>query len=217
MASGGATSDQKREIMVQHILVKEEDEKVLTDLQKRILMNGEDLGALATEYSVCPSKKDGGMLGWIKKGMLVPEFEEAAFAAKLNRPVKVKTKFGWHLLQVLSEREANEVIPMAPEDFQARLKDGLPDDVQLMDVREPHEVEKSSLPGFKVYPLSKFGEWAPALDLDPKKETIVMCHHGMRSLQAATWLVQQGFKDVKNLTGGIDYYSKTVDPTVPQY
>lgn len=78
------------------------------------------------------------------------------------------------LLFVPPCREANEVIPMPVEDLHARLKEGLPNDVQLMDVREPHEVEKSSLPGFKVYPLSKFGEWAPALDLDPKKETIVM-------------------------------------------
>jgi parvulin-like peptidyl-prolyl isomerase len=67
-------------------------------------VDGDDLGTLATEYSECPSKKQGGMLGWIKKGTLVPEFEEAAFGAKLNKPVKVKTKFGWHLLQVVSER-----------------------------------------------------------------------------------------------------------------
>jgi rhodanese-related sulfurtransferase len=66
------------------------------------------------------------------------------------------------------------VIAMPVEDLHARIKEGLPDNVQLMDVREPNEVEKASLPGFKVYPLSRFGEWAPTLDLDPKKETIVM-------------------------------------------
>ncbi|KAI3518250.1 hypothetical protein L1887_06769 [Cichorium endivia] len=50
---------------------------------------GEDLSDLAVEYSICPSKEEGGMLGW------VPEFEEAAFTAPLNKVVKCKTQFGW--------------------------------------------------------------------------------------------------------------------------
>ena len=46
---------------------------------------------------------------------------------------------------------------------------------------------------------------------------IVYCHHGVRSLATARWLVAQGIPDVANLEGGIDAWSRTVDPAVPRY
>ncbi len=48
-------------------------------------------------------------------------------------------------------------------------------------------------------------------------ETLVLCHHGIRSAQMCQWLVDQGFTNVKNIMGGIDAYSILVDPSVPQY
>lgn len=90
---------------------------------------------------------------------------------------------------------------------------------QLIDVREPQELELSSLEGFLNFPLSQFAEWSSTIrsQLNPDAETIVMCHHGMRSAQMSQWLMQQGFTNVKNLTGGIDAYSIRVDPQVPRY
>jgi rhodanese-related sulfurtransferase len=46
---------------------------------------------------------------------------------------------------------------------------------------------------------------------------VVLCHHGMRSDMAATWLRGQGFANVRNLTGGIDAWSLTVDASIPRY
>ena len=91
--------------------------------------------------------------------------------------------------------------------------------LQLVDVREPYEIELAALPGFAAFPLSEFPEWSGEIDarLDRDKETLVLCHHGVRSAQMCKWLAEQGFTNVKNIVGGIDAYSMVVDRTVPRY
>jgi len=92
-------------------------------------------------------------------------------------------------------------------------------DRQLIDVREPHEVEIAALPGFDVLPLSEFAQWSDSIPerYSPEKETVVLCHHGIRSDRMAHWLVDQGFSKVKNVVGGIDAYSRLVDGNIPRY
>jgi rhodanese-related sulfurtransferase len=91
--------------------------------------------------------------------------------------------------------------------------------LQLVDVREVHELAIAEIPGFKNLPLSESETWASQIHshLDPEVETLVLCHHGMRSAQMCQWLMAQGFSNVKNIAGGIDAYSIQVDRTVPQY
>lgn len=205
--------------MVQHLLVGENDLKLLMELQQRI-SEGADLSDLAVEYSICPSKENGGMLGWVRKGQMVPEFEEAAFSAPLNKVVRSKTKFGWHLLQVLSEREESIVLDIAPEELHSKMQDpSFVEEAQLIDVREPEEVAQASLPGFKVLPLRQFGTWGSIIsdEFDPQKDTYVLCHHGVRSLQVANWLQTQGFRRVFNVAGGIHAYSVKADSSIPTY
>ena len=93
------------------------------------------------------------------------------------------------------------------------------EDLQLMDVREPQEVAIASLEGFEILPLSEYAEWSDHIHsrFDLEKETIVMCHHGIRSAQMCQWLMNQGFTNVKNVAGGIDAYSILVDHSIPQY
>lgn len=91
--------------------------------------------------------------------------------------------------------------------------------LQLIDVREPWEVETAAISGFINFPLSQFADWEQHIhqQLDTQAETIVMCHHGMRSAQMCQWLLGQGFTQVKNLVGGIDAYAALVDPSIPRY
>jgi len=91
--------------------------------------------------------------------------------------------------------------------------------VQFIDVREPQEIEVASLDRFANYPLSQSRQWSDniASELDPHAETIVICHHGMRSAQMCQWLASQGFSNVKNVVGGIDAYAIAVDANVPRY
>ncbi|HZS12127.1 MAG TPA: rhodanese-like domain-containing protein [Nitrospirales bacterium] len=85
----------------------------------------------------------------------------------------------------------------------------------LLDVREPHEYSLAKLHGSVLIPL---GTLPTSLDqLDPEKEIVAYCHHGMRSADAVGFLLQQGFKNVKNLVGGIDAWSVQVDSSVPRY
>lgn len=96
----------------------------------------------------------------------------------------------------------------------------LPDEsLQLIDVREPQEVAIAALPDFTILPLSQFADWADTIHsrFEADAETIVMCHHGMRSAQMCQWLLQQGFTNVKNLSGGIDAYACKVDPAIGRY
>ena len=92
-------------------------------------------------------------------------------------------------------------------------------DIQLVDVREPPEVDIASIAGFVNLPLSQFSQWAEEVPtkLDPHAETFVLCHHGIRSAQMCQLLTSQGFTNVKNITGGIHAYSTLVDSSIPQY
>ncbi len=94
-----------------------------------------------------------------------------------------------------------------------RLKGGA--ELDLIDVREPEEYAVARIEGARLLPLSRFNEWADALD--PAKETVVMCHHGIRSAQVCAHLAGQGFARVSNLAGGIDAWSSEVDRRVPRY
>lgn len=94
-----------------------------------------------------------------------------------------------------------------------------PEGLQLLDVREPQEIAIAHLEAFQNFPLSEFAEWSGDIQnrLDPHAETLVLCHHGIRSAQMCQWLISQGFTNVKNIVGGIDAYSALVDRNIPRY
>jgi rhodanese-related sulfurtransferase len=58
---------------------------------------------------------------------------------------------------------------------------------------------------------------ARVVELDPERETVVICHHGVRSFHVGRFLEHSGFAHVINLTGGVDGWAKEVDPTMPTY
>ena len=89
----------------------------------------------------------------------------------------------------------------------------------LLDVREPWEVATASLQVSGVVTLNIPMQQIPArlAELDPAQPIVCFCHHGMRSAQVVAFLMQHGFADVYNLSGGIAAWSSHVDPRVPQY
>ncbi|ACC84053.1 MAG: rhodanese-like domain-containing protein [Nostoc sp.] len=104
------------------------------------------------------------------------------------------------------------------EELAQRLSSG-DGSIQLVDVREPEELAIANIEGFVNLPLSQFAEWGheiPTL-FNPQAETLVLCHHGIRSAQMCQWLIAQGFTNVQNISGGIDAYSILVDHSIPQY
>jgi rhodanese-related sulfurtransferase len=85
----------------------------------------------------------------------------------------------------------------------------------LIDVREPWEYNIAKIEGAQLLPLGSLG--TEYKKLDPNAEIVIHCHMGMRSMDATQFLLQQGFKNVKNLTGGINAWSMQIDPSVPKY
>jgi adenylyltransferase/sulfurtransferase len=87
--------------------------------------------------------------------------------------------------------------------------------VVLIDVREPWEYNIAKIAGAQLIPLHTLA--SECKNLDPNAEIVVHCKMGMRSMDATQFLLQQGFKNVKNLTGGIVAWSQHIDPSVPLY
>lgn len=88
-------------------------------------------------------------------------------------------------------------------------------DLLLLDVRESNEFDYARIEGSLLIPLSLIP--LKANELEPDRETVVICHHGMRSMQASAYLERCGFSKLFNLNGGIDAWSVECDSSVPRY
>jgi len=107
----------------------------------------------------------------------------------------------------------SELSEIFPRQLKERIERG--DSLLILDVREPEEIALAAFPDATHIPM---GEVPGRLsELDPQRETVVVCHHGIRSAQVAGYLATIGFARVLNLTGGIDAWSVTVDSAVPRY
>ncbi len=85
----------------------------------------------------------------------------------------------------------------------------------LLDVREPWEYQLCHIDGSQTTPMNTVP--ANVAHLDKHKPIVCICHHGMRSMQVALFLEQQGFTDVINLTGGVNAWAAQVDSSMPTY
>ena len=86
----------------------------------------------------------------------------------------------------------------------------------LLDVRETWEFNTANLPDSILMPMGEVPSRAHQ-ELDPDQSIVVLCHHGARSLSVTMWLRDQGFEHVQSLAGGIERWSRVIDPTVPRY
>jgi rhodanese-related sulfurtransferase len=85
----------------------------------------------------------------------------------------------------------------------------------LLDVREPWEYNIVHLEHSRLIPMREIPQAAEAMN--PEQETIVICHHGIRSRQVALYLESKGFTNVINLYGGLDAWARDTDRQMPSY
>ena len=104
---------------------------------------------------------------------------------------------------------------ISPAELAAWLADKSRDKPLLLDVREPWEHDQARIAGSQLVPMGQVQ--ARLAEIDGKREVVAICHHGGRSMQVATFLEKSGFSKVHNLAGGIDAWSRTVDPSIPLY
>ncbi|CAC9441479.1 hypothetical protein BSPLISOX_3234 [uncultured Gammaproteobacteria bacterium] len=97
-------------------------------------------------------------------------------------------------------------------EFATYLKNNQP---LLLDVREQWEWDKCHFENSKLLPM---GQIMSNIDsLDKTQETVIICHHGIRSMQVARYFDAIGFEKIINLRGGIDAWAKKIDPSMPLY
>jgi len=104
---------------------------------------------------------------------------------------------------------------ITPPELDAWRKDAARAAPLVVDVREPWEHDKARIDGATLIPMREIPARLGELPRD--REIVLMCHHGSRSAQAAQWLAGNGVARVHNLAGGIDAWSRLVDPAVPRY
>ena len=97
----------------------------------------------------------------------------------------------------------------------ANILERKPVSVLLLDVREDEEREVASIEPSTHIPMDSIPDRLEELPRD--RRIVVYCHHGGRSYAVAGYLESEGFRDVANLTGGIDEWSRLVDSRVPRY
>ncbi len=103
---------------------------------------------------------------------------------------------------------------MKPSDVKALL-DQRSADFVLLDCREPEELAVARIDGALHIPMGDIPSRLQSLD--PAKEYVVFCHHGVRSAHVVSFLRQQEFERVRNMAGGIDAWSREIDVNVPRY
>lgn len=106
-------------------------------------------------------------------------------------------------LRQMSVRQLQDALAADPASF------------RLLDVREPWEWDVARIAGSELIPMSQIP--GRVGDLDRTQPTVVICHHGMRSLQVVAFLQRHGFANLHNLHGGIDAWSRQIDPAIPVY
>jgi rhodanese-related sulfurtransferase len=107
-------------------------------------------------------------------------------------------------------------LEISPADVQKRIDAG--EKLFLIDVREPHEFAIAKIEGAVLIPMRQIPGELQTLEARADEGTLmVFCHHGMRSLNVVNWLRNQGVEACQSISGGIDLWSSTVDPSIPRY
>ncbi len=114
-----------------------------------------------------------------------------------------------------------ESFEISPQELAEKLKSGA--SFYLLDVRENWEINLASIQDLRlvVLPMSQIARlreqaFSPELS-DFNAEIVVMCHHGVRSMQVTGWMRSLGWKRVFSLAGGIDDYASQIDPQIGFY
>jgi rhodanese-related sulfurtransferase len=106
-------------------------------------------------------------------------------------------------------------LEILPEEARRLIEEGK---ARLIDVREPHEYQLARIGGAQLIPMHSVPHHLQELEsASDENLLIVYCHHGVRSLSVVEWLRRQGVEQCVSLIGGIDLWSRQIDPSVPRY
>ena len=107
------------------------------------------------------------------------------------------------------------MLEITVEEVKRKLDAGEP--LHLLDVREPEELAICALPGVEHIPMMQLFLGVQRTTANQDAEVVIICHHGIRSLEAAQFLRRQGFENAVSMAGGVAAWSQRIDPSFPTY
>jgi len=109
-----------------------------------------------------------------------------------------------------------EPLELSPQEVQSRLAER--SGAILIDVREPEEFAVARIDGAQLIPMQSVPAELQRIEgMADDADLMVMCHHGVRSLQVVSWLREHGVENCFSVAGGIDRWSREIDASVPRY
>ena len=118
-------------------------------------------------------------------------------------------------VQLLCHALDSDLMPL-PLEISPEQASQMKDQIRLIDVREPEEHAICRIEGADLIPMRTVPAHLQELDGD-ERILVVFCYHGVRSLSVVDWLRRQGVENCQSMAGGIDLWSRNVDPAVPRY
>lgn len=106
-------------------------------------------------------------------------------------------------------------LEISPTELAELLKSGTK--VRLIDVREEWEVQHVAIAGAEHIPMMQVPQHFEEFQQDPDCQIVCYCHAGMRSLTVADWMRRYAQINARSLSGGIDAWSREIDPSLPRY
>ena len=172
------------------------------------------------KYSTCPSKQQGGDLGWMPEGAALSLMGEKVTENDANKIIgPVHTEYGYHILKITdvmkdTQKEQVPTTVISPEDLNQRIEAG-GSNLSLLDIRESWEWDIAHIEGSQL--ITKDNCESILSTLDKERELVLIDWKQDRSPSFVQWLYQRGFSHAKCLEGGIDAWADKVDSSLGRY
>jgi len=188
---------------------------------KKALDADEPFNEVVQKYSTCPSKQQGGDLGWMPEEAALSLMGEKITKDETNKIIgPVHSEYGYHILMITevkvedSDTQQADLSVISPEELHNRISAG-GSNLVLLDLRESWEWDIAHIEDSQL--ITRENSKSILSNLKKDGELILIDWKQDRSPSFVKWLVQQGFSYAKCLEGGIDAWSDKIDPSLARY
>jgi len=188
---------------------------------KKALDADEPFNEVVQKYSTCPSKQQGGDLGWMPEEAALSLMGEKITQDETNKIIgPVHSEYGYHILMITevkvedSNTQQADLSVISPEELHNRISAG-GSNLILLDLRESWEWDIAHIEGSQL--ITRENSESILSNLKKDGELILIDWKQDRSPSFVKWLLQQGFSYAKCLEGGIDAWSDKIDPSLARY
>ena len=188
---------------------------------KKALDADEPFNEVVQKYSTCPSKQQGGDLGWMPEEAALSLMGEKVTKDETNKIIgPVHSEYGYHILMITevkvedSDTQQADLSVISPEELHNRISAG-GSNLLLLDLRESWEWDIAHIEDSQL--ITRENSESILLNLEKDLELILIDWKQDRSPSFVKWLLGQGFSYAKCLEGGIDAWSDKIDPSLARY